>query len=153
MHAGHSYQADADEFVRQAHARDVCVVWNVPLPSMGTVADYYNRISQHNSMLSGSRDISRDDVNGAIFFGDHGDMKTLMAALNLNETTAHIQWILSTVNMNDDVVSERMRGTVFVQPEFTEVTEFFDYLTNNIDEQNPPLENPWYADWFMTVFQ
>ena len=153
MHAGDSYQADANEFVRQAHSRGVCVVWNVPLPPMGTVAQYYDRISKHDPMLSGSRDISRDDVNGAIFFGNHGDTKTLMAALQLNVTTAHIQWILSTVNMNDDVVSNRMRGTVFVQPEFTEVTEFFDYFTNNIDEKNPPIENPWYTDWFMTVFQ
>ena len=152
-YAGPDYQADADEFVRQAHSKGVCVVWNVPLPSMGTVANYYDIISAQDPMRGGSRDISRDDVNGAAFFGAHGDMKTLMAALQLNTTTAHIQWLLSAVNMNDDVVSNRMRGTVFVQPQFTEVTEFFDYFTNNIDENNPPPENPWYQDWFMTTFQ
>lgn len=137
------YGKDAvDEFIRQSQMSEVCVVDTVALPPQGSVSEYYQKI----------KDIGRYDVNGAVFTGVHASMTQLMAALRLNETTANIQWMLSYVNMNDDVVSSRMRGTIFVQPHFVEVTEFFDYFTS-FDENNPPPENPWYQDWFMTTFQ
>ena len=138
------YGQDAiTEFVRQSQNSDVCVVEAIGVPPTGTPLEYGNSLD----------DIHRYDVNGAVYFGDHYSMANVMKALQLKNLTANIQWMVSLVNMNDDVLSGRMRGSIFVTPQFTEVTEFYDYFTTSIDEKIPPPENPWYQDWFMETFE
>lgn len=64
----------------------------------------------------------------------------------------NIQWMLSYFNLNERILPRRIKGSILVQPYFTEVTEFIDYFTN-INENNPSAENPWYQEWFMSTFQ
>ena len=143
-YATNDYGGDAiKEFIRQSQNSDVCVVETVKVPPTGSALEYGNSLNN----------IHRYDVNGAVYFGDHYSMSNVMKALQLKNHTANIQWIVSLVNMNDKVLSNRMRGSIFVTPQFTEVMEFFNYFTNDIDEKNPPPENPWYQDWFMETFE
>ena len=144
VYSTNDYGEDAiNEFIRQSQTTAVCVVETVGLPPTGSVNEIGPIIAN----------IDRFDVHGAVYFGSHDSMTRLMAALQMHNSTAEIQWMLSLVNMNDDVLSKRMRGTLFAQPSFTRVTEFFEYFTNNIDDRNPPPENPWYQDWYMETFQ
>ena len=63
-----------------------------------------------------------------------------------------IQWMVSQINLNAQAYSRRMRGAILVQPKVSDSTEFFEYFSN-IDENAVSSENPWFRDWFMSLFK
>ncbi|XP_053375883.1 uncharacterized protein LOC123533310 [Mercenaria mercenaria] len=143
VYADNYYGTSAmNEMVRQSQMQDVCVVLSVALPENQNIGDYLERL----------QDIGTYDVNGAVIFADHETTMKALDAVDQVPGAGNIQWMLSEINMNAQIFPRKIRGSVFVQPEFTEVTEFFDYFTN-INENTPPVENPWYRDWFMSLFQ
>ncbi|XP_060605256.1 uncharacterized protein LOC132757830 isoform X2 [Ruditapes philippinarum] len=131
-----------NEMLRRSQTENVCVVKSFAVPKSSSMADYLEKLE----------DIGMYDVSGGVIFADHETTEMALEAIDQVPGASGIQWMVSQINLNAQTYSGRMRGAIFVQPKITEVTEFFDYFTN-IDENVQSAENPWFRDWFMSLFQ
>lgn len=142
VYQDNDYGVDSkDDFIRQAAESEICVVGSVVVPHTPQLSTYIEALQQ----------LSSYNTVGAVYFGVSESM--VLNAIEAIPSAADIQWILSYADLNGNYLSKYIRGTVFLQPRVSIVNEFIDYFTTSIDENNPPASNPWYQDWFMTMFQ
>ncbi|WAR03383.1 GRM7-like protein [Mya arenaria] len=144
VYSDDSYGLDsAQEFIRLSQENDVCVVETIAVPTNPNLATYMERI----------KDIGNYDVIGVVFFGANDASMEILEAAQSTAGGQRLQWMFSYLDLNRQFLTNRLRGAISVQPVYTEVSEFYNYFTTQLNENNPIPENPWYRDWFMSTFQ
>ncbi|XP_033749036.1 uncharacterized protein LOC117333723 [Pecten maximus] len=130
-----------DIFKRMAFKKSVCITKGIPIPATGSVSEIQQRLSG----------ILNYDVTAGVFLGSAALSLKFFDALENVPNAGQMQWMLTDMNLMESYTSPIARGAIFVGPKTVTVTEFRDYFLN-LDENNPPSENPWYRDWYMTMY-
>lgn len=95
------------------------------------------------------------DVDTAVFLGGYSNAVRLFQAVdaihNIGGSARNLQWMLNDLYLGNNYASVTLRGAVVVVPKVNQLTSFRDYFLG-LDENNPPSENPWFSDWYMTHF-
>ncbi|KAL3856574.1 hypothetical protein ACJMK2_011309 [Sinanodonta woodiana] len=130
------------EFIRMAQNMGICVVNQIFVPQQGSASDYIAQL----------KGIGSYGVAAAVYFIEDNIMNNIFNVLGNVTGSENLQWVLSSYRTNSKPPQIYARGTIVVEPKFTYVTDFFDYFVNNLNENNPPPENPWLQDWYMTTF-
>ncbi|XP_069135753.1 LOW QUALITY PROTEIN: uncharacterized protein [Argopecten irradians] len=130
-----------DVFRSLAFKRSVCIVKGIAIPAAGSVSE----IQQH---LSG---ILNFDVSAGLFFGSAALATKFFSAMENVPNSGRMHWMFTDLNLMESYTSPVARGALLISPRTVTVTEFRDYFLS-LDENNPPAENPWYQDWYMTMY-
>ncbi|OWF48090.1 uncharacterized protein LOC110453540 [Mizuhopecten yessoensis] len=130
-----------DTFMRMALKKSICIAKAISVPASGSVTDIQQRLGG----------ISNYDVSAGVFFGSADFSLKFFNALQGVANSGQMQWMLTDMNLMENYASTMARGAILVGRKTVAVTEFSDYFLG-LDENNPPSENPWYKDWYMTTY-
>ncbi|XP_060080414.1 uncharacterized protein LOC132559805 [Ylistrum balloti] len=128
-------------FMHMAYKKSVCIIKGISIPVSGSVTDIQQRLAG----------IVNYGVDAGLYVGSATLSLKLFSALENIPDAGKLQWMLTDMNLMESYASPLARGTIFIGPRTVTVTEFRDYFLG-LDENNPSSENPWYKDWYMTMY-
>ena len=94
-------------------------------------------------------------ATGVVYFGELQGVSRLFAAAEHVSGAGKLQWLIPSTIGNRDNLGLRnayARGVITVTPTLTRVREFEDHWVA-IKADRPPVDSPWFAEWYMTMHQ
>ncbi|XP_061196327.1 metabotropic glutamate receptor 3-like [Saccostrea echinata] len=130
------------EFSRQALNENICIAGLKTVSIVATQADYETQLS----------DLGNDGVNVAVFLGPGAHAIKLLKS-NVGK---RVQWVMADMlrMVSTDPLSvhaPNSKGVIFALPKVRQITEFENYFVT-LSETSPPGDNPWFQDWYMTLY-
>lgn len=128
-------------FLKQAYNQGICITKVIVVPAFGSVTEYSQLL----------KNLGNYGVKVALFFGSYVNAVTVLDALERVNNTRSMHYMFTDLNLMETYSSRLAQGATFIGPEMKEVTEFATYFTS-LNENSPPVHNPWYKDWYMTHY-
>lgn len=133
------------EFLQNVGGVGVCVGSAIRLSqddtNMATMNATLNRLLQASA-------------TGVVFFGKPEVAESILRAANGYPNAGRLQWVFA-----DSISISSLfpgltypRGIIAVQPFSRTMAEFEDHWVR-LDERSPPIDDPWFAEWYMTEYQ
>lgn len=96
------------------------------------------------------RPLVENDVIGVVYAGSEMNVPELFQALSqLNRSQVNrLQWVFPWSKFSRPFTSTLFRGSLSLTTKSKTISEFANYFTS-IDPQNPPVQNPWFQEWYM----
>lgn len=131
-----------EKFSQKALSENICISSVRRIPKMATQSDYEARLN----------DLGNDGVRVAVFLGTGSEALTLLRSNVGNR----VQWVMADMirmmsSNPPSTFAPNSKGVIFALPKDRQIPEFENYFAA-LSETSPPVDNPWLADWYMTLY-
>lgn len=131
-----------EKFSQKALSENICISSVRRIPKMATQSDYEARLN----------DLGNDGVRVAVFLGTGSEALTLLRSNVGNR----VEWVMADMirmmsSNPPSTFAPNSKGVIFALPTDRQIPEFENYFAA-LSQTNPPVDNPWLADWYMTLY-
>lgn len=131
-----------EKFSQKALSENICISSVRRIPKMAIQSDYEARLS----------DLGNDGVRVAVFLGTGSEALTLLRSNVGNR----VQWVMADMirmmsSNPPSTFAPNSKGVLFALPKARQISEFENYFVA-LSHTNPPVDNPWFSDWYMTLY-
>lgn len=136
-----SYGTDSyKEFLKIAHNTEICISQAVQIFSTDTANNIFLKLSN----------IVTSEASGGLMFSPSATTNKIMESLARRGDAGNLQWIVNDLHIEKASTNPYHKGSLLMAPKSTQIDEFRDHWVS-LDPRNPPPDNPWYSEWYMTT--
>lgn len=131
-----------EKFSQKALSENICISSVRRIPKLASQSDYEARLN----------DLGNDGVRVAVFLGTGSEALTLLRSNVGNR----VQWVMADMirmmsSNPPSTFAPNSKGVIFALPKARQISEFENYFVA-LSQTNPPVDNPWLTDWYMTLY-
>eukprot|EP00106_Octopus_bimaculoides_P013986 XP_014781428.1 PREDICTED: uncharacterized protein LOC106877137 [Octopus bimaculoides] len=128
------------EFLKIAHNTEICISQAIQILSTDTANNIFLKLSN----------IVTSEAFGGLMFSPSATTNKIMGALARRGDAGNLQWIVNDLHIEKASTNPYHKGSLLMAPKSTQIDEFREHWVK-LDPRNPPSNNPWYSEWYMTT--
>ncbi|KAH9515187.1 hypothetical protein Btru_019453 [Bulinus truncatus] len=145
------YVNDADgksgyqQLLQATYTRGLCISNALALDDSMSKTTYKTAISN----------FGLNNFKVAIVVASGGQTQVILEAANeVILTSSNIQWILSDLDITvDQSQLAQSHGALVVVPKFPKISGFLEYMIPRLTSPQNVMDNPWFKEWYSTVYK